>query len=313
MRFEAKGIPGAVIKGSVLTFALFFLYTTVPILGVPAGILIPLPCIYFSIKWGRITGLAVVLLMLCTMTLIDLRAMFLYLLQSVPCSLLLPEFLLRKKGGAGAVLNTVVAHSLILLAAAVLFGIFVSADIDGLARGFIQGEAAQVREMYRQVGVSGEELAGLETALSQVESLAVRLYPALIVIGIALTAGLNLLVLQRFRASLGRELSLGRLSDFKNPDFVVWILIISGFALLTDNPFIDRVALNLLTVVVFLYVAQGVAVVLWFFRKLALPRFVTVLFCLLLLLQPILAVIAAALGLFDLWADFRTPKKNTNL
>jgi hypothetical protein len=32
-----------------------------------------------------------------------------------------------------------------------------------------------------------------------------------------------------------------------------------------------------------------------------------------LLLQPYLAAVIAAIGIFDIWGDFRTPKKKENL
>jgi hypothetical protein len=43
------------------------------------------------------------------------------------------------------------------------------------------------------------------------------------------------------------------------------------------------------------------------------PSFVRLFACLLLLLQPFMALAVAALGIFDLWGDFRSPNKQQNL
>ena len=58
MNSTGYGVIGAVVKGSLLTLALFFLSRTIPLLGAFAAALIPFPCIYYSLKSAaRVTGL----------------------------------------------------------------------------------------------------------------------------------------------------------------------------------------------------------------------------------------------------------------
>jgi uncharacterized protein YybS (DUF2232 family) len=70
---------------------------------------------------------------------------------------------------------------------------------------------------------------------------------------------------------------------------------------------------NLLIVICALYAVQGFAVISHYFRKFAVPRFVRLTACLLLIFQPFMVLAVAALGVFDLWGDFRSPKKRENL
>ena len=67
----------------------------------------------------------------------------------------------------------------------------------------------------------------------------------------------------------------------------------------------ERVGLNLLMVLTPLYAIQGLAVLRHFFQKARLPRHLQGVGFGLFLLQPLLLIFAACLGLSDLWADFR--------
>lgn len=87
----------------------------------------------------------------------------------------------------------------------------------------------------------------------------------------------------------------------------------AGFAMLADNDWITRVALNVLIVTLFMYFLQGMAIIGHFFNRFAAPTFVRVIFYIFLVAQPYLAVGVAALGIFDIWGDFRTPKQHENL
>lgn len=306
-------MPGAVLKGSALTFALYFLSTALPVIGLPAGVLLPFPCIYYSIKFGRKAGYVIVALMLSVLAVVDRSGMLLYLLQSVTCSLLLPEFLLRGKTGSRAILYSVAITAAIIALFAVIYAYFFTADIDGQVGKVLHAAISQMGETYRQSGMSGDDQKVLGGALAETEAIFVKIYPALILISLGIGSVCNLLLLRRLSGSLGKELSLGRFSDYRNPDLLVWLLILPGFALLAENDIVSRAAMNIMAVTIFLYLVQGTAIVTWFSRKLAIPRFVTILFYALLLLQPIFTAAVAAFGLFDLWADFRAPKKTTNL
>jgi hypothetical protein len=140
-----------------------------------------------------------------------------------------------------------------------------------------------------------------------------RIYPALVLVALGAIAGLNLQLLRRMAERLNRPLALTELSRFRNPDHLVWFLIVPGFALLVRNTDVSTAALNVLAVILALYFVQGLAVALHLFDRFAVPRFIRITFYFLLALQPYLAVALATLGIFDLWGDFRTPKQQKNL
>jgi len=308
-QLRGKGEAIAVLKGSVLTIGLVFLYTALPVVGLPAGVLTPFPCMFYSITFGRKVGYAIVVIVASTLAVLDRSALLIYLVQCVVCSLLLPELLLRGKGAYRSVGYAVATNAMIVLLYVIMLGQLQSVDMDGQMRVLAHDAMGQVSEAYRQSGVSGSDLQGLEAVLAWTEDLLVTIYPSLFFVFLVICAGCNLLLLQRVAGFPGKTPLLVGIASFRNPDALVWLLIVSGFALLAHVAMVDRIALNLLSVLSFLYLLQGIAVILWLALRYSLPRFLMVIFFVILLIQPIFAVLVASIGLMDLWAEFRAPKK----
>jgi uncharacterized protein YybS (DUF2232 family) len=149
--------------------------------------------------------------------------------------------------------------------------------------------------------------------MTQAGTLILMVYPALVTVALGMLAALNLFLLGRIASRLRMPVYLGDFKKYKNPEPLVWLLIVAGFSMLIQQEMVRLVALNLLIVVCTLYAVQGFAVLTHFFRKFAVPKFLKVFGCLLLLFQPFMVVAVAALGVFDLWGDFRSPKQQENL
>jgi uncharacterized protein YybS (DUF2232 family) len=315
MNLLGKGFARAVITGSILTFILFLLQRTLPVIGVLAGIAIPFPCVYFTMQSGRKTGYAIVGFLIIMLYFLGSQEVFIYLLQSVAISLALPEFLLRGHGISKSLLYTVGINTLLLVAFVFAYGEVLHGDFDGQMRGAIHSAVAQVEEIYRSMGLTVSDEQELVTALREMEKHVGTIYPALVVIVCWLSAACNLLLLRKSLRIQGKDSAVccGSFPRFRNPDCMVWLLIAGGFALLVGESYATRITLNVLIVILFLYFVQGLAVVTYFQRKLSLSRFLLPVFYFLMLLQPIVMVSVAAIGLFDLWADFRTPKQQENL
>lgn len=309
----ASGLIGAVVKGSLLTFALFLLYSSVPLLGAFAGVFVPLPCIYYSLKYGRVAGSAIVLLMSLVLAFLNQNSLLPYFVLAGMCSLALPEFLARGWGATRSLFLTVGLNTCFVAGITAVVVVLFAVDIDDHVRRIIQEAIAQVGETYRQSGLSGKELEGLNEGLKLLESSFVMLYPSFMVIFFGVVAGLNLLLLKKVSASLGKNVLFEDFSQYRNADALVWLLIIAGFALLAGIPVLSRFTLNILLLLYFLYFVQGLAICSWFAKQKSVSRVLQVVFYVLLAVQPLLTAIVAVFGLADLWAGFRSRKIKENL
>jgi uncharacterized protein YybS (DUF2232 family) len=314
MDFPDKGTLLDVIKGSVATLVLFLAYVSLPLIGILPGLFAPLPAMYFTLKSGRGAGIAVVLITLAVLAFIaDPTALLLYLVQSGVISLAVPVFLAKGWGAARAVAYSV-AISLACLLLFVATAWFVRGiNLHGEILKGINTSIAQTALLYEKSGLKGEELQTLQEGMRQAGVLIGRIYPALVLVGLAAIAGFNLLALGKLAARRNQPFPVGDFRKFRNPDHLIWFVIVAGFAMLLKNADVAMAALNVLVVTLSLYFLQGLAITACWFDRFAAPRLVRVILYTVLALQPYLAIAVAVLGIFDLWGNFRTPKHHENL
>ena len=303
-----------VVKGSVATVTLFLAFIYLPLLGMIPGLFAPVPGAYFTLKSGRRVGCAIVLTASALLlALADPGVVAIYLLQAGILSLALPEFLLRLKGGARSVVYAVAINLAVLLLAAGIYALSTGADLHAKVTQGVQTSIAQTAQLYEKSGVKGDDLKAMQESMRQAGELMVTVYPAMLTLAFGLVACLNLMVLARIAARVRMPLFLGNFKKYRNPEPLVWLLIAAGFGMLAPDQRVYLACLNVLIVLCAVYSAQGFAVIGHFFTRLKVPAFIRILATLFLFLQPFMVLAVAALGVFDLWGDFRNPKKQENL
>lgn len=313
MKFPVQGTPLDIVKGSAITLALFLAYLSLPLIGLLPGLLAPAAGIYYFLKRGRLAGYVIVLVSAAVLAVDSPVSVPVYLLQCGVMTLALGEFLTRRRGGSRSIVYAVAINLGLIIAVAALYGQVTGTNLHVQVVKGINSSISQTAALYGKAGVKDPELSDLKQAMEQAGAVIAKVYPALITISLGIVAGLNLMLLSRLSSRFSLPLALGDFKRYKNPDQLVWVLIAAGFASLAAHNLLSLAALNVLLVITAAYFVQGMAVVAHSFQRFTVPFFVRFLFYLLLSLQPFLAVIVAALGVFDLWGDFRTPKNKQNL
>ncbi|ACH39766.1 membrane protein DUF2232, putative [Citrifermentans bemidjiense Bem] len=299
-----------VVKGSVATVTLFLAFVYFPVLGMIPGFFAPLPGAYYALKNDRKIGLLVLLTSSALLLgLADSTLLLVYLLQAGVLSLALPEFLLRLKGGARSIVYSVAINLLVMLVAALLYSWDTGADLHAKVTKGVQSSITQTALLYEKAGVKGDELKAMQESMQQAGELVITIYPALVTVSLGLVACMNLLVLARVANRVRMPLYVGDFKKYRNPEPLVWLLIASGFGMLAPSTPVYLASLNVLIVVAALYSVQGFAVISHYFCKLQVPKFIRLLSALFLIIQPFMVLAVAVLGVFDLWGDFRSPKK----
>lgn len=302
------------IKGSVATVALFLAFIFFPVIGMLPGLFAPVPGAFFTLKSGRRTGIAIVLATSALLAVVsDPVTVLIYLMQTAVMSLALPEFLIRLKGGARAVVYTVAINLALIMIAAGVYGYRTGADLHNKVTKVVEASIVQTAAFYQKAGIKGDELKAMQDSMHQAGALIVTIYPALVTVTLGMVACLNLIVISRIASRVRLPVYLGDFKKYRNPEPLVWVLIVAGFGVLAQQNLVYLAALNLVIVVSALYAVQGLAVVSHYFRKYAVPKFVRIISCLFLIFQPFMVLAVAALGVFDLWGDFRSPKQRENL
>ncbi|MEI8355195.1 MAG: YybS family protein [Deltaproteobacteria bacterium] len=301
------------VKSSLATITLFLAYMLLMFAGPLAGVLVPFPVLFYSLKNGRGVGIATVALVTVGLLFLTPAAALFYLFQCGIFALLLAEFLSRGKGAVKSITYTLLINMLAVSGLALSYGFWQGVDVNGLVVKGIRAATNQTALFYQQNGLKGEDLEALRSILAQTAEFTAIAYPALLLILLGAVACLNLFLLKKASKRFLTPLVFDDFSRFKNPDQMIWVLIAAGFALMLNDVLVTKVALNILLVTLSLYFIQGLSITSYFFKKYPVPGFLKILFYLMLVIQPYLTVLVAAVGVIDLWCGFRTPKIRENL
>ncbi len=281
----------------------------VPLIGPLLGLLAPLPYIYYSSKLGIRNGALVAAVALGAVGLFAAIAGYPRLpLVAVEFGLVGMglSFIFRMRMSAGL---TVLAGTVLMVAVGLAF-LLVLAGAKGM--GFVemveQYMLNHLEATLKIYGAGGQVkgAAGLTDVHRAVIEGIMKVFPALAVIGASFSVWLNVVVSRYVlrRAGLPAP-DLGPLEQWRAPDNLVWLLIVSGFSLFLFSGGLKYLAINVFMVVSVVYLYQGVSIVSFFLKKYNVPGWLRPLVYFFLFVQQVITVAVALGGLFDQWLDFR--------
>lgn len=293
---------------TLLTVTLVVAAGMVGTLSLFVNLFVPLPVAVVTLRHGGWIGFCATTLAGVAVALIGEGAAWLfYLVQFGLPGLLLPLLLRRGLGWDRALLlalSATVATALAALAA------FAGGGIVKQVEDFMAAEIDRAMTAYRSAELSKEQLEELSGLAVTMKQFLITAWPGLGVV----IFGFFLLVLVYLLTTLPATRSAvpgPAFVSWKSPELLVWPLILGGFGLFVEGT-VRTLALNLMLVLVPIYFLQGLAIVTYFFQQRGLPPLLRSLGYLMLVLLNPLPLVVAALGLFDLWADFRKPRITNN-
>jgi uncharacterized protein YybS (DUF2232 family) len=289
---------------------LFLGGVTVPPFAFALFPLVPQPVLSFGIRYGLMRGMGVVVLALAVLLLWGGEQLgYVYSIFVLLIGLL---FLLL---GRIRVLETLVLGiSAVVFTAfsAMLFFSYGSwrAIYNDVSESLNSSLMSAV-EMHEKMGFPKESIAVLKERTPEIAETILYLLPAAAFVSLGLIVLFNVVLLcRRFPEKRPDWLTLVSLREWKAPDFLVWGVIASGFALFIPGlELVKTLAANLLLVFSACYFFQGLAIIAFYFNKNNVPPFVRGVVYLFIVFQQIFTMIVVGLGLFDLWVDFRRLKK----
>jgi uncharacterized protein YybS (DUF2232 family) len=277
-------------------------------IGVLLNLVVPFPVAYVAMRQGLATAACAVLL--CAVLLLPLggvMSLMAYLLQFGIASLLLPALLLRGWSWDKVVLACLGASLVIAVIALVAYTSQQDVSLTDTVSQYVQNEIDLALNLTSGSNLSIEQQEQYRLAVTSMGELLKLTLPAwaVSVLGAMLLLQILLLsVLAKGRYRIG-GLSFACWSVC---EYLVWPLIAAGFAVAFSSGLPRVVGLNLLVVFLPIYFLQGLAVVTFFFQKKGVsPVLRTLGYALIALLNP-MPMLVTAIGVFDMWADFRKPR-----
>lgn len=287
--------------GVTISTTLYGLACAFPPAAAPAAFLVPLPGLVVATRapssecslWFVLTTLAVGILL-------GLEAAPAFVLPLGVPTLLLAVGIRRFWSFERTVLVGVAAWSL-GIAVLLLLG---HGNLEAAAmavRAQVTHSVDVALSTYGSLGVPEDTLALVQAERDPLITAFMEILPALVVLTGMVLVLANLLLLQTW-ADLGRHVNL-RL--WRTPDILIWALIVAGFAMFLPPPAIGLPARNLFLVILACYFCQGLAIVSYYLDRFRLPRGIRVAGYVLIAVQHLVTALVLALGVFDLWGNFR--------
>ena len=199
-----------------------------------------------------------------------------------------------------------------------LYGLFVQSPVQQLVTRYFDKVVYVSQEYVRAVEQLQESEDEELTALAETLPQHLRtVLPALIVLGHLFTHLCNYILVRRYCQRHQPPLTLDPpdVTCWRASDYLIWVFLGSGVTLLVPLDLVSTIGLNVLLVTLAVYLLQGLAIVLFWGRRLPLPLSVQCLMLIMVFLiaGPLCVIVCTAAGLFDLWVDFRRQRRHSLL
>lgn len=298
----------SLLAATAFTLLLQFVANGFGPVGVLLNLVVPFPIVYLAMREGlRAAGLAFALVGLTLVALNGPTSLLAYLVQFAVATLVLPALMLRNWNWDRAVAATLGLAMGLAALALVMFTMQQDLTLGDSIGRYVEGEIELALSLANDSDLSLEQQEQYRSAVTSMGAFLKQTLPAwtVTVYGAMLLLQVGLLSLRDRTRALIRGPAFSRWSV---SELLVWPLIAAGFAVALGDGLIRIIGLNLLVVFLPVYFLQGLAVVSFFFQKKQVSPMLRALgYALIAVLNP-MPLIVTAIGVFDMWADFRKPR-----
>jgi uncharacterized protein YybS (DUF2232 family) len=286
----------------------------IPLLGIFLSLFSAVPLLGISLYAGQRIGGGVVLFVTVTIALgIGIQESLLFCVQYGIMALVLAAGIQRRWSPERSII-TAVGTSL-GIATILLTGYFGWQQINPvpLLQQAIKTSITQTITAYQAQGLNTEQIHFLQEYIGQVINFFLYSFPALVIIGLFIVSSLSYFVVYMMWQKWSQEarFPVFSLAHWTLSEYVIWGLIVAGFLSFLPMAPLRFFAQNCLLVVLFGYLLQGLVIIHFYLQKGKIPPLLRGVGYVLLLVQPLFLLIVVALGVFDLWVDFRRIRVKT--
>jgi len=282
----------------ILIFGIIFAF---PLLGVFALLFLPLPVLFYRLKLGRYAGALTVALSFFVLLLMTRGLAFdiLYFGSLLMTGFFLGECIERHFN----IQKTMILTALMVAGAAfttfALYTMTQGQSMGAILSDYLSQYFSLTAELYSEMGIEQDQIQALNSAF-------IIVLPGMFLVSYLTTIWMNILIIRKLLLRKGITLkSIDRLNQYRTPDFLVWVVIATGLALMLPMEPVKYIGINCLILLMLVYFFQGIAVVSFYFQKKNSPMFLRVFCYSLIAVQLYFLILVIGLGFFDNWINFR--------
>ena len=302
-RGEYGGLTSVVVP-PLLSVALFYSSVFMP----PLGIVAPAPLYYSYVVNGRRVGfLSIGAAGVAAMLISGMNdALFFTVFSGLMAIALAESYINKFSLGLTLAASSMVPY----LTGAAIFVVATASMGSGPTAALSSWAAAAMNalvESYKGVGANPELVELLEGNVESITTLFVQVFFGLALVSALFAVVINYLTLTVFSTRFGWHIhpTGHNFSVWKTPDQFVWLIIAGGFGVWLMDGFAQAAGMNLLLISCAIYLFHGLAIIHYVFNRLKAHMLLRTIVYFLVFSQPLLIVAISAVGLADVWTDFR--------
>jgi len=307
--------------GIILSSLFFLAASLIPILGSVFFILTPLPILYYYTKTGRIQGWGVFIISLALvalfLTFFDSMTTFPFLFISGFSGIILSEILHKNYSIEKTVMYPVTVLIVLWFTFTISVSLILGKQPWHLIEDYIGRNIQESINFYTQLDIPAEQIAPIRDNFKQITIFFTYIFPSLFLVSVLFTVWINTLAARDIFYKNGMTYpDFGDLSRWKASESLIWVLLGSGVMLLIPAEGAKFIGLNLLIVCLFVYLLQGLSIISFIFKTKNVHRLFRILCYFLILTLQYIILVVIAVGVVDLWVDFRKfvkPIPNSNI
>ncbi len=297
-----------IFTGIFFSILIIFVMYIVPVIGLFAWVLLPLPVLFYRLKSGRSPSGIIVAISLAMLISTTGNPIFNALYFG---SLLLTGFLLGECIERHLQIEKIILYSCLGvagLATAVLtaYALTRTTGIEQLISGYMTRYHALSDQLLTESARMYPDVVIDRQLFEQASLWVMKSFPAIIISTYMTAALLNVVLIRRILRNHDIQVkTLENLRCWRAPDKLVIGLIAVSVLILLPVGVLKVVLINCLIIIMTVYFFQGIAVVSFYFQKKRVPFAIKSFFYVLVAIQPLFMLLVIGCGLFDTWMNFR--------
>ena len=318
---EQRTVPvaeGGLLAALTVILALAAVY--LPVIGIAAALLWPIPIIVLVVRHGVRQGvMAAVVAGIIMALFIDPVTALQMVISFMPTGIALGWGFRCKWSAVKTFLAAFAASTAAKLAAVLLLLFVLGVNVFDIQIDVMKQSMDASVELYRSMGIDEAQLSEMSGQMERMAELVSLLIPLIVILMGMLDAVISYMVGSKILKRLGERVPV--MPPFASWHLPRWILMLFGFALVgmywgttRELDLLYRASLNLNLVCIFAGFVQGLSLLWYAADHWGLGKAIRIIIAVVLLFNGLLMYITALTGLFDMVFDYRARmarKKNS--
>ncbi len=303
-----KEVLKDIATGVAITCILFAASIKSPVLGFFCTFMVPLPTLFYRLKFGRKIGIAVPGFTIIALIIILGGFTFdvFFFIELLLIGFVLSELIELKL----SIEKTVIYACTIVLSSSIIVVLFYSnitgTQVGSLVSAYIIKNLELTLELYKNIGMPEENIHMISSSMESFQYVLIRIIPALAIASTLFIIWSSLMLAKPLLKTKNLFYpDFGLLNLWKAPEYLVWVAIACGILLLIPDKTVRLVGINGILILMVIYFFQGMAIVSFYFEKRQFPRLLRFLLYSLIAIQQVILLIVVILGFIDIWFNFR--------